>query len=257
MKNIFRKKFHKSAIATAIASSIFGIGLYLAAPKYANAIYCSNCATFYQQMFEYAEAVSTTLNTAQQLQTQINQYNDMLKQGISLPSSMFSNITGDMQNIAKVYHGTQTLGRNISNLDENFKRQFPGYQSYLQSSGKASEMMPNRYERWNKQGQDNARTAMQSTGMNISTFAAEDAHLNALVSRSQNSVGRLQAIQAGNEIAASNVQQLQKLRDLLATQIQLQSNYMAKEEERMALDNAIRQQRRSKTINNTGLDKEF
>ena len=162
-----------------------------------------------------------------------------------------------MQNIANVYHGTQTLGRNISNLDENFKRQFPGYQSYLQSSGKASEMMPNRYERWNKQGQDNARTAMQSTGMNISTFSAEDAHLNALVSRSQNSAGRLQAIQAGNEIAASNVQQLQKLRDLLATQIQLQSNYMAKEEERMALDNAIRQQRRSKTINNTGLDKEF
>ncbi len=62
--------------------------------------------------------------------------------------------------------------------------------------------------------------------------------LDQLVSRSQSAVGRQQAIQAGNEIAAQNVQQLQKLRDLVATQITLQGNYMAKQTEQEAVKDA-------------------
>ena len=257
MRNISYRAFRIQAIAAAMMSAGIGSVLYLSAPEPAHAIYCSNCATFYNQMREYAEAVATRLNTAKQLQTQISQYKDMIKQGLSLPSSMSRNITDDLNKIASVYEGTQAIGKNISNLEETFKQQFPGYQAYLQSSGRASEMMPSRYERWDKQGQDNARSAMQSAGMNISTFAAEGAQLDAMVSRSQNAAGRLQAIQAGNEIAASNVQQLQKLRDLLATQIQMQSNYMAQEQERMSAENALQHRRRSGVRNNTGLDKGY
>ncbi|MCD2514657.1 P-type conjugative transfer protein TrbJ [Comamonas endophytica] len=257
MRNISHKSFGLHASAAIMASVLIGSVFYLSAPKPAHAIYCSNCATWYHQMREYAEAVSTNLNTAKQLQTQISQYNDMVKQGMSLPSRNFKNITRDLENIADVYRGTQAIGRNISNLEEAFKQQFPGYQTYLQSSSRASEMMPSRYEKWDRQGQDNARTAMLSAGMNISTFASEEAQLRTLVSRSQNAEGRLQAIQAGNEIAASNVQQLQKLRDLLATQIQMQSNYMAQEQERMSIENALQQQRSSMIINDTGLDKGY
>jgi P-type conjugative transfer protein TrbJ len=34
------------------------------APAPAYAIYCSNCSTFYQQMYEYAEAVNATEHRA-------------------------------------------------------------------------------------------------------------------------------------------------------------------------------------------------
>ncbi|EEW2912058.1 P-type conjugative transfer protein TrbJ, partial [Escherichia coli] len=66
-----------------------------------------------------------------------------------------------------------------------------------------------------------------------------------------------QAIQAGNEIASQNVQQLQKLRDLIATQINMQGNYMAQEQDRIQLDDALRQQRRSGTITQTGSNKGY
>lgn len=68
------------------------------------AIYCANCSTFYQQMFEYAEAVNTALNTAEQLSTQVQQYNNMVTQGTSLPSSMFGRITQDLQRVASIYN---------------------------------------------------------------------------------------------------------------------------------------------------------
>lgn len=214
------------------------------------AIYCTNCSTFYQQMFEYAEAVNTALNTAEQLSTQVQQYNNMVTQGVSLPNSMFGRITQDMQRVASIYNRAQSLGRDVAKLDSQFNTQFPGYETYLQkfiqSSGKATDVMPDRYEKWSAQGFDNAKTSMQAAGMNISTFETEDAHLEQLVNRSQSSVGRMQAIQAGNEIAASNVQQLQKLRDLVATQITLQGNYIAQETERQATNNAAVEQFQSR-----------
>jgi len=240
-----RKFGRGAALALAMASTGLGVSLYMA-PAPAYAIYCSNCSTFYQQMYEYAEAVNTQLNTAQQLQTQIQQYDNMIKQGMSLPSRMFNTITGDLQRVASVYNSAQSLGRNISNLDEQFRQQFKGYDSYLNSIGQGQNNMPQRYRDWAQSGFDNARTAMQAAGVNTRTFEDENAMLDQLVSRSQSAVGRQQAIQAGNEIAAQNVQQLQKLRDLVATQITLQGNYMAQQNERQSVSDASEQQFRSR-----------
>ncbi|WP_435637652.1 P-type conjugative transfer protein TrbJ [Carnimonas bestiolae] len=196
------------------------------------------------------------MNTAQQLQTQIQQYDNMIKQGMSLPSRMFNTITGDLQRVASVYNSAQSLGRNISNLDEQFRQQFKGYDSYLNSIGQGQNNMPQRYRDWAQSGFDNARTAMQAAGVNTSTFEDENAMLDQLVSRSQSAVGRQQAIQAGNEIAAQNVQQLQKLRDLVATQITLQGNYMAQQNERQSVSDASEQQFRSRE-NTRGLSEGF
>lgn len=132
-------------------------GLYIAfTGQNAFAIYCTNCSTFYQQMFEYAEAVNTALNTAEQLSTQVQQYNNMVTQGVSLPNSMFGRITQDMQRVASIYNRAQSLGRNVANLDSQFNTQFPGYKTYLQkfiqSSGKATDVMPDRYENGQRKG---------------------------------------------------------------------------------------------------------
>jgi P-type conjugative transfer protein TrbJ len=261
MKNIFRNKLRNGVFSAALAALICGVG-FAVVPTPAYAIYCSNCSTFYQQMMDYVEAVNTALNTAEQLSTQVQQYNDMVTQGTGLPSSMHNSVVADMQRVVSVYNRSQALGRNIDNLDSQFNTKFPGYQSYLQdfvsSSGTASgSTMPDRYKTWSENGRANIKSAMEAANVNTGTFEDEDAHLSQLVARSQSAVGRQQAIQAGNEIAASNVQQLQKLRDLLATQMQMQGNYMAQEQERTDLDDAVRAQRRSGTIKNTAASKEY
>ncbi|MBD8483931.1 P-type conjugative transfer protein TrbJ [Pseudomonas coleopterorum] len=261
MKNIFQNKLRKGMLSAALTASIFGAG-FAVAPTPAYAIYCSNCSTFYQQMMEYVEAVNTALNTAEQLATQTRQYQNMVTQGTGLPNSMFGSVTTDLRRVASIYNRSQALGRNIANMDTAFNTQFPDYKTYaqrfVQSSGRATGVVDStQYEKWSRQGADNAKNAMEAANMNTSTFAEEDAHLDQLVVRSQSSVGRMQAIQAGNEIAASNVQQLQKLRDLLATQVQMQGNYMAQENERTSVDDALRAQRRGGVVTNSGTNKEY
>lgn len=207
------------------------------------AIYCTNCSTFYQQMFEYAEAVSTTLNTAEQLKTQIQQYQNMVTQGAALPNSMFGSIAADLKSVADIYTRSQALGRQIQNMDSQFNTAFPGFESYLNQAANSVEVPArDRYQKWSEQGSDNVKMALEAANLNTSTFESEDVQLDRMVARSQSAVGRMQAIQAGNEIASQNVQQLQKLRDLTATQINMLGNYIAQQGDRKAVSEAAEQQ---------------
>lgn len=250
-------KFGRSAaLALAMTSTSLGIGLCMA-PAPAHAIYCSNCSTFYQQMFEYAEAVSTTLNTAEQLATQIQQYQNMVTQGTGLPDSMFGSITADLKSVVSIYNRSQALGRQIQNMDAQFNTAFPGFESYLSQAANSAEVPTrDRYQKWSEQGRDNVKTALEAANLNTSTFESEDAQLDRMVARSQSAVGRMQAIQAGNEIASQNVQQLQKLRDLLATQINMQGNFMAQQGDRKAASEAAEQQFEARK-NNWGPSEDF
>jgi P-type conjugative transfer protein TrbJ len=128
-------------------------------------------------------------------------------------------------------------------MDSKFNMAFPGFDSYLnQAANSAEAPAQDRYQKWSQQGRDNVKTAMEAANLNTSTFEPEDAQLARMVARSQSAVGRMQAIQAGNEIASQNVQQLQKLRDLMATQINMQGNYMAQQGDRQAVSEAAEQQ---------------
>lgn len=218
-----------------------GLAVYIA-PCPAYAIYCSNCSTFYQQMFEYAEQVNTALNTAEQLQTQIKQYQSMVTQGKGLPDSMFGSIAADLINVVSVYNRSQTLGRQIQNIDSQFNNKFPGFQSYLKGAANYTALTAQEhYQNWSEEGRDNVRSALEAANLNTSGFESEDTKLASMVARSQSAVGRMQAVQAGNEIASQNVQQLQKLRDLLATQINMQGNYMAQQGDRTDINDATEQ----------------
>lgn len=238
-----RKAGRHAVLSIAMAgASLVGGTLYVA-PATAYAIYCTNCSTFYQQMFEYAEAVNTALNTAEQLQTQVQQYQSMITQGTGLPDSMFGSIAADLKNVMNVYDRSQALGRQIQNMDSQFNTAFPGFNSYLnQAANSAESPTQDRYQTWSEQGRDNVKAALEAANLNTSTFESEGEQLDRMMTRSQSAVGRMQALQAGNEIASQNVQQLQKLRDLVATQINMQGNYLAQQGDRAAASEATEQQ---------------
>lgn len=234
----------KAASLVALAVTLGLVGgstTFYAQPAKAIPVVCVNCSTMWQQIMQYAKEVETALNTAQQLQTQLNQYRNMVQQGLSLPDSLFGSLRSDFQRLQNIYATGTSLAHSMDGLESKFRDQFKGYDDYLRSIGEGSNNMPDRYKQWSAEGLDNARTAMQSAGINTSSFAAEDAMLSSLVQRSASAQGRMQAIQAGNEIAAQQVQQLQKLRAMMASSITLQSNYIAQQTERQSATDAADQ----------------
>ncbi|EJF82648.1 P-type conjugative transfer protein TrbJ [Bartonella rattimassiliensis] len=196
------------------------------------AIFCTNCATVWNQMNGYVEAVNTQLNTAKQLQTQLQQYKDMIKQGLSFSSPQFDGLQSTLQKLKQVYQDSQSISYNMGNLNSRFEQMFPGYENYLENSGKISPTKD--YRKWSERGLSNSRIAIEAAGINTSSFDDEDKLMQKLVNRSASAEGRMQAIQAGNEIAAQQVKQLQLLRELVANNTTLQANYTANEIERRA-----------------------
>lgn len=250
MPNMFSK-----SRALLLAGSLAVGSLGMSAPASALTIYCTNCASTFQQATQLAKEIETAINTASQLKTQIDQYSEMLKQGKSLPSNLVPKLSGDLKKLQSVYEQGKTLAGDLSDFDSNFRRQFKGFGSYLAQKGRASTYMQSNYERWNEQGFETMRVAMRSAGMNVSSLADEDQLLSQMVERSQSASGRMQAIQAGNEIAAMQVQQMMKLRQLLNTQVQSQSMWYAQAIERQTVDDAGRQQRRASGVQRGGAKK--
>jgi P-type conjugative transfer protein TrbJ len=79
---------------------------------------------------------------------------------------------------------------------------------------------------------------MEVAGANVNAIPGEDQTLTTLVNQSQSAQGRLQAIQAGNQIAAQEVQQMQKLREMMNAQIQNESLYYAQAIQRQEIEDA-------------------
>lgn len=205
----------------------------------ASAIYCSNCSTVWNQMKEYVEAANTQLNTAKQLQTQLQQYQDMIKQGLSFSSPEFDGLSSTLNQLKQVYNSGQSLSHNMENVNSEFEKMYPGYDDYLKKAefgGSTSQ-----YKSWSEKGLSNSRVAIEAAGINTSSFDDEDKLMQKLVDRSTSAQGRMQAIQAGNEIAAQQVKQMQLLRDLMANNVTLQANYTADVIEKQAQQDAIRE----------------
>jgi len=252
MRNISNKS--RKVRALTLALTVFGAASFVSAPEPANAfvVYCTNCSTVFSQVMQYAQQVETAANTAQQLETQIQQYQNMLLQGMSLPTSAFQQLTNNFSQIQSLYNQSSALAGNLSNFDSNFQSRFPGYSSYLNSIGTNPGTVQNYYQQWSQNGLDANKTAMAVAGDNVNQIPAEDQTLAGLVNQSQSAQGRLQAIQAGNQIAAQQVQQMQKLREMMNAQIQNESMYYAQNIQRHALDDAETAQFYSGTVDNSG-----
>jgi P-type conjugative transfer protein TrbJ len=231
-----RNFFKNSVLALSITAVVGGGAIYT--PQ-AQAFACANCASEFTQMMNNFQLLTSNITQAQQLVTLFDQYSDMVKQGMGLSDSVFDSLTDDLQDLVSLYQSGTSLAHRMADIDERFRDEFKGYENYLASIGQGNMNMSERYRKWADYGFDNTRLAMRSAQMQTSILNSEDAMLYQLVQRSATAQGRLQAIQAGNEIAAQQVQQMQKLREMIATQITLQGNWMAQQVERQAVDDAF------------------
>jgi len=73
-------------------------------------------------------------------------------------------------------------------------------------------------------------------------FADEQRRIQTLTALSDSAEGRMQAVQAGNMLAAEQIQQLVKLRQLMMAQINAQNVYMANVTNRDAQSTATQEE---------------
>lgn len=194
--------------------------------------------------------------TATMIQNQMNQYMQMVRDGMSLADPVFRPLGDTLRSLNNVYMQGQSLMYMAQNADYMFSAQFPSYYTYLGTMGQGqsiSERMPVLYKQWSDKGYENTRTAMVAAGMQVENLPSEHAMLQSLVDQSNTAGGQMRVMQAGNQIAASQAEQMLALRQLVAQQTNLHANYMAQQIERNSASDALTENfTRGKITNSPG-----
>jgi type IV secretion system protein TrbJ len=124
---------------------------------------------------------------------------------------------GLLTNLGNIVAEQEGLSYTLSDLSSEFQQMFPGY--VASPSGNVAPQSAQSFTTT----LNTLNGTLQAAAAQTQDFQAEQATLAALEAKNQGAVGRMQAIQVGNEIALQQVQQLQMLRQLMVAMINAQN----------------------------------
>jgi P-type conjugative transfer protein TrbJ len=188
-----------------------------------------------------ANGIKRAAEAAQRLQMQINQYTQMVRDGLSLTDPVFKPLGDSIRALNQVYWQGQSLMFQAQNYDSMFGTMYPSYYSWMGTMGQGrpmSETMPQLYKKWSDDSRENTRKTMLAAGMEVSGMESEHEMLERLSRQADTAQGQTQTMHAAAQIAANQAQQMQKLRMLFAQNMNLHANYIAQQAEKEAARNA-------------------
>ncbi len=133
----------KKVLACTVAVSL----LFRGVPTPMNAGVVAGVATEWTQILNHVQLVMNYIRMGVQLQIEMQQLSEQLKQGKGLPSQIFGSIQQDLGQLAQIVQGGQALAYSMGNLDAQFRNTFPGYSS--RTSGYFND-----YKKWSQTSLD-------------------------------------------------------------------------------------------------------
>lgn len=189
--------------APAMAGSVAGTG---------GATEITQIANQMQLLQQYEQQVLGYVRQGLQLQNE-------LKNLISNPTSILGPEVGQMINtMGKIWNAGNSIGYNLAQIDKNFATTYKSVKAMDFSKAFTS---------WHSTNTDTLQSLLRAVGTQRDNYASDQAAVADLYNRSQNTSGNLDTLQTLSQINVRQIQELQALRDLMASQAQASATYMA------------------------------
>lgn len=173
----------------------------------------------YTQILNNLQLVNQYKQQVEQFIKQGQQYEAQLRNMEKNPSSAMSgDASALIGSIGRSMAAGQAMGGSLAQIDKNFAAKFanPTAASYSEN-----------FSSWTNTSKDTLQAAMRSAGMRRDQYGSDAAALSALYDQSQATGGTVAAVQTLSKINIKQVEQMQALGDLMATQNIASSTYMA------------------------------
>ena len=188
---------------TLLASAVIVSLIAMPYPTPAHAIECENCSTIVQQLLDSAQQAKTYLVEFQQLQTQLEQYASMVRNSIAIPMEMFAQVQSDLAQVQQLSNAASLLTGNSGSIISRLSS-VGSFGNELSSVGTNLGNLPQQFSMWQTTLGNSAKQLGTALGLQQSQLTNNAAIMQAVQQHSQSAAGQLQAIQAGNEMAAAN-----------------------------------------------------
>ena len=191
----------------------------------------------------YAKQLEEYALQAKQFQQQIDQYTNqfksyemMLKNIEMLPQAQWDQFTQSVIGLKQSLDFGQALAFTASSFNSDFSNMFKGYDAYMAgAAGKTAQENSQDYQAIYKQlntsTRDTVQASLKALKVRSEEMQTDEGTMRTLSNLSTSAVGQKAAIQAANEIALHQTHQLKKLEQTIMAQANMQSAYMAKQNE--------------------------
>ena len=242
----------RAAIIAALAAII---ALLSAGAAQAMVVTCTNCSETWTQAMErvtnleelqtainqYREAITQTQQQIALVQNAIKQYENMIQNTLKLPDQLLGQLKATLGKLAAETVSLNLQKGDLMAMGQVFDQIYPSVDIMKSLAGGLSDLSPEElWRKWSEEVDRSSQATFQVSAMQLKDLAenssALDAHIDTLLKTPE---GQMEAISAGNQLAAVQIAEAQKLRALLATTVQSSVQYDAKreKEEQLAHEN--------------------
>ena len=163
--------------------------------------------------------VTSLAKQIQQLATQIQSYQLMLRNIQSLPEQQLRDATQPIMQLRQISQRAGLAAASGASLD-TFLRSGLIQDPLYEQSGLERARLAERYNDWQGQWNSSLETSLSSANLTLSDVESEAQLLQTITSRFGSEVGQMQVLQGANQVAAAMSRHLGGLRAITATQVE-------------------------------------
>jgi len=187
-----------------------------------------------QNTISALKAIESVINEVQMIANQVKQIENLVQNTRSYAGVWDQEALPRLTRLGQIIEQEQAIAYAMAGMDRVFRERYPGYRPITDWAAA--------YDQWTRTTLDTLRGSLAAVRLHADDFADEQRRIQTLTALSDSAEGRMQAIQAGNMLAAEQIQQLSKLRQLMMAQINAQNVYMANQTNRDAQRAATQQE---------------
>ncbi|HTU44788.1 MAG TPA: hypothetical protein VMF91_06990 [Bryobacteraceae bacterium] len=225
-----------------IASALLAFLARNADAQFGGVFVCANCAT---EPTQASIQVMHNLEYAKQLlqyAIQVQQLADAIRNTAHGGPASLTSIAGDLNQLANVVQGGSALAYSLAGQDVVFRQTFPGYQPVF-GPAPAGGTYQSQYSKWAQTSLATTQGILRGVGLQGKMLATEQGVLSILRTlTASNLLDRNDAINLTGQLAAEQVGQLQKLRELQLEDMTSKAAYQGYVIQRQAASESATQQ---------------
>jgi P-type conjugative transfer protein TrbJ len=172
-----------------------------------------------QNTISALKAIESVTNEVQMIANQMRQIENMVRNTSTYGGVWDREALPRLIRLGQIIEDEQAITYAMAGMDRVFRERYPGYRPVTD--------WPAAYDQWTRTTLDTLRGTLAAAHLHAEDFADEQRRIQTLTALSDSAEGRMQAVQAGNMLAAEQIQQLVKLRQLMMAQINAQNVYLA------------------------------
>ena len=177
-------------------------------------------ATFPEQIVQELTLVEQYATQAQQLQAQFQMVFNQARNLQNMPQQLWTNAAAPLQQLVQLVGNAQGLSYASQNTVAAIQQQYGAPSAPLSNYA-------NSLQQWTSNLNSQIAATLQQYGMHAADFQTTQSALQAIQNQSQSASGRMQVLQAGNQISGLMVNQMQSLQSDIQAGNQVMLNDVA------------------------------